>query len=97
MHSGEDIRLRTRKNLRANLVLSGCAFFVGCSHAQSYNILGSYFPAWLLCTVVGVILTFLTFLLLQRFNWDQRLSPPLLVYPSLTAVFTLALWLLLFN
>ena len=28
----------------------------GCSRAPSFNILGSFFPAWLLCGIVGIAL-----------------------------------------
>ncbi len=32
----------------------------GCGVAPSVNILGSFFPAWLICIVAGVVLTILT-------------------------------------
>ncbi len=27
----------------------------GCSHSPTLNLLGSYFPAWMLCAVVGIV------------------------------------------
>ena len=28
----------------------------GCSRVPSFNILGSFFPAWILCGVIGILL-----------------------------------------
>jgi hypothetical protein len=56
--------------------------------------LGSFFPAWLVCFAVGILLAVLCRALLQaRFE----IAFPVLVYPSLTAIFTFALWLALFR
>ena len=27
----------------------------GCSHAPTMDLLGSYFPAWMLCAVIGIL------------------------------------------
>ena len=27
----------------------------GCSHAPTMNLFGSYFPAWMLCSAIGVV------------------------------------------
>src|SRR5260370_6578825 len=28
----------------------------GCSRAPTFNILGSFFPAWILCGIIGILL-----------------------------------------
>jgi urea transporter len=66
----------------------------GCGRAPSFDILGSFFPAWLVCFVVGILLAVLCRALLQP---RVEIAFPVLVYPSLTAIFTLALWLALFR
>jgi YtcA family len=66
----------------------------GCSRAPSLDILGSFFPAWLVCFISAILLTTVCRLVLLRLH--MRLDLPLLVYPSLTALFTFALWLILF-
>jgi YtcA-like protein len=66
----------------------------GCARAPSFDILGSFFPAWLLCAVIAVLLTVLSRGLLRRY---VELAWPVLVYPSLTALFAFALWLALFS
>jgi hypothetical protein len=66
----------------------------GCSRAPSIEILGSFFPAWLVCFIAAIALTTLVRLALLRLRVKAAL--PLLVYPSLTALFTFLLWLLFF-
>jgi hypothetical protein len=66
-----------------------------CSRAPSFDILGSYFPAWLICLTLSILLTVLARWLLLRLHIEVVL--PILVYPSLTAFFTFALWLVFFR
>jgi YtcA family len=66
-----------------------------CSRAPSFDILGSYFPAWLICLTLAILLTVLARWLLLRLQIE--VVPPILVYPSLTALFTFALWLVFFR
>lgn len=75
-------------------LLPALFFLTGCERAPSYDILGSFFPAWLVCFVVAVLLTALSQWLLRRY---VELSWPVLVYPSLTAVYAFGLWLTLFH
>src|SRR5258708_10642318 len=66
----------------------------GCSRAPTFNILGSFFPAWILCGVVGILLAVVVRLFFVRIKLeDQLLAPLILVYPCLTAFFTFTLWL----
>ena len=65
-----------------------------CSRAPSVDVLGSFFPAWLFCFVLAIVLTALVRLGLQRLHF--QLAFPILVYLSLAAFFTFALWLIFF-
>jgi len=67
----------------------------GCSRAPSFDILGSFFPAWLVCLAVGLLLTAVAHWLLLRVR--VVLALPVLTYPSLTALLTFALWLCFFR
>jgi hypothetical protein len=69
----------------------------GCSRAPTFNILGSFFPAWILCGVLGILLTVGVRILFVRTNFEQELSPLILVYPCLAAFFTFLIWLLFFS
>lgn len=81
--------------------LSRCGLFVattvcaGCSRAPSFDILGSFFPAWMLCLVIGVLLTAMASWLFSRTH--IVLALPALAYPSLAALFTFTLWLTFFQ
>ena len=82
------------------ILLGGAAalpLLCGCGRTPSISILGSYFPAWLLCFAIGVLLAFLLHLLLIRLRLSEQLRPTLLVYPALATSFTLSLWLLFFS
>ena len=65
--------------------------------APSLNVLGSFFPSWILCVVIGILLAFGTRMLFVRANFEKELSPLILVYPSLAGFFTFATWLLFFS
>jgi hypothetical protein len=69
----------------------------GCSRAPSFNLLGSYFPSWMLCGVIGILLTVAIRQLFVKIDFEQHLSPLILVYPCLTAFFMFTLWLLFFS
>jgi YtcA family len=66
----------------------------GCGRAPSFDILGSFFPAWLVCLVLAILLTVISRVLLNRY---VEIVWPVLVYPSLTAAFALLSWLALFR
>jgi YtcA family len=66
----------------------------GCSRAPAVDILGSFFPAWLVCFVVAIVLTALVRLALLRLQ--MKVALPILVYPSLVALFTFVLWLIFY-
>ena len=75
---------------------ASCAalMFAGCSHAPTYDIMGSLFPAWLVCIVVGIVLTVVARSLLLRYG--VALLYPVLVYSCLAAAFIFAIWLFFF-
>jgi hypothetical protein len=66
-----------------------------CSRAPSFDILGSFFPAWLVCLAVALLLTVATRWLLVRVHVPVAL--PVLTFPSLVALFAFGLWLSFFR
>jgi hypothetical protein len=69
----------------------------GCSRAPSFNILGSFFPAWILCGVIGILLAVAVRFYFVRIKLEEQLRPLIVVYPCLAAFFTFTLWLLFFS
>lgn len=72
-------------------------WMTGCSHAPEFNILGSYFPAWLLCIAAGIVLTWVIYMALQRAHLEREVQPSIVVYPCMAALLSFILWLLLFS
>ena len=89
--------MSTNKRLR----ISWCTFMLApsiltsCGRAPSFDVLGSFFPAWLLCLALSLLLTAAARWLLLRLHIVIAL--PVLTYPSLTAFFTFALWFTFFR
>jgi hypothetical protein len=83
--------------LRRNLIFLLAASLAGCAsfHSPTVDVLGSYFPAWMVCLVCGLALTLITRLLLVVAR--LRIYPAPLVYPCLMAFFTLAVWLVFYR
>lgn len=81
--------------------ISACVLSVlpatGCSRAPFFNILGSFFPAWILCGLVGILLAVGVRILFVRMNFERQLSPLILIYPCLAAFFTFSIWLMFFS
>lgn len=75
------------------LLLSGCG--VG-DHSPTVDILGSYFPAWIICIVLGLFLTLITREVLIGLKINIHLHPAPVVYICMLLVFTFSLWLAFF-
>jgi YtcA family len=86
--------LRNSRFVRLLPLLLVAPLLSSCSRAPSVEVLGSFFPAWLVCFLVAIVLTALVRLALLRLRVKAAL--PLLVYPSLAALFTFLLWLIFF-
>jgi hypothetical protein len=82
-------------NIRQMGVTLAVIWLAGCGRAPSFDILGSFFPAWLLCLAVGLLLSFAARWLLLRLG--VVIAVPILTYPSLTALFACTLWLAFFQ
>jgi YtcA family len=72
-------------------------FVTGCSRAPTFNILGSFFPSWILCGMIGILLTVAVRLLFVKMRFEQEIAPLILVYPCLAAFFTFTIWLVFFS
>jgi len=71
------------------LMAGGCAPIV--------NIEGSFFPAWLLCLLLGLVVTAALRPVLARSGLESHLGPLLLVYPCLCLLLTFSIWLVFYR
>jgi hypothetical protein len=72
-------------------------FLTGCMRAPSVDIIGSFFPGWMICLVIGVLLTFAVRYGLLRLRLESEVGPLALFYPSLLTLLTSLLWLVYFR
>jgi hypothetical protein len=98
------VAMKGKRNMRlslrpiASFVCFGCLLALcGCQYAPNISILGSFFPAWLLCIVVGILLTAFSRWLLVRMKLATEIEWTIVVYPCLALFFACTLWLIFFG
>jgi len=74
----------------------GCMVLLlsGCSSAPSRNILGSYFPSWMICALVGMGATVALRVALVKLGIDAELPAPVVIYLAFAVAVSLGIWLL---
>ena len=77
-------------------LLTGCGP-AWSAHSPTVDVIGSYFPAWMVCIIVGLLGTLIVRWLLIGVRLDAQLRPKGIVYPCMLVLFTLATWLLFFQ
>ena len=83
--------------MRTNLVLLLILLLGGCAHSPTVDVLGSYFPAWMLCIIVGLVSTLIVRLLLIGVGIYVHLRLKPVLFSSTAIFFTLAVWLAFFK
>jgi hypothetical protein len=79
------------------VVLFAIATRVSSHHSLTIDILGSYFPAWMVCIVSGLTLTLIAHWIVQAENLKSYIGPAPLIYSSLMIIFTFATWILFYQ
>ena len=69
----------------------------GCSHAPTLDLLGSYFPAWMLCAVAGILAAVIIRQFLTLAGIHEFVLVPLLTYTGFAVSVALLLWLFWFG
>jgi hypothetical protein len=83
--------------VRASVVALPLLSLCGCSEAPSLDIFGAFFPAWLLCAVLGIFIALGARIFFAARNLVDVLPFQLPVCTSLGAIFALLLWLACFG
>jgi hypothetical protein len=81
-----------RRALRVAFLAMGVTV-AGCSGAPAHDILGSYFPSWMICALLGLVLALIVRRLLVAMSVDDAMPAPALVYLVMAVAFAFALWL----
>lgn len=65
----------------------------GCDGAPSRNILGSYFPSWIICALVGMALALAARAIFKALGLLEELPVPFVVMLAIAFAGTFATWL----
>ena len=82
------------------LLLIGALIFVvrPVSHrSPTIDILGSYFPAWMICIVSGLTLTLVSRWIVRAYHLEAYASPAPLIYTCLTIIYTFVTWIIFYQ
>jgi hypothetical protein len=74
-----------------------CLLSAGCGRAPAIDIIGSFFPVWMVCLTIAIILASILRLVLLRYQFESAIEPVALFYPSVVILFSCVLWLIFFS
>jgi hypothetical protein len=98
MKENKQHSLTTMRTVLAGIAAIVPTFWIcACGDAPSFDILGSYFPAWLVCILIGIAATAATGLCLSAGNRQKLIRWSIVTYPCLAASIAFTLWLLLYS
>jgi hypothetical protein len=66
----------------------------GCDGAPSRNILGSYFPSWMICALVGIALALVARAIFKASGLLEEIPVPFVVMLSIACASTFVMWLI---
>ena len=97
---------RVRRDRSRMVVLVGLLLLIGALifvvrpvsyRSPTIDILGSYFPAWMICIVSGLTLTLVSRWLIRAYHLEPYASPAPLIYSSLTLIYTFVTWIIFYQ
>jgi len=65
--------------------------------SPTIDILGSYFPAWMICIVTGLTLTLVSRWIVRAYHLEPYASPTPLIYSCLTIIYTFVTWIIFYQ
>lgn len=83
--------------IRPATAIAGALTLAGCSAAggpPSIPIFGSFFPAWIICAVGGIVVAVIIRALLIALRIDEHLPAPPLVYLCLAISGGIGFWMI---
>ena len=86
---------QTRGDMRSRFLLAAVLAFgvSACDGSPSRNILGSYFPSWMVCALVGIVAAAVGRAILKATGLLGELPAPLAVMLAIACAVTFGLWL----
>ena len=81
----------------AVVVFAFLAVRIFSHNSPTVDVLGSYFPAWMVCILSGLALTFVVHWMVQILNLKPYVGPAPLIYSCLMIIFTFATWIVYYK
>lgn len=69
----------------------------GCNGAPAIDVIGSFFPAWMVCIIAAVALTFVVRYFLLKYQLETEVGHLAIFYPCVVVLASCGLWLLFFR
>ena len=90
------------RQMSSRIVKVACLFLAthvlaGCGHSPSFNVLGSFFPGWILAVFLGIVCALLLHVLLVRLDLQRWFAALPLLYLSVTVLTASLIWLVAFD
>jgi hypothetical protein len=98
--AGSGTSIRCNRHSRGPLALWRVSIALpvaACSYSPTMDLLGSYFPGWMLCAVFGIFAAVIIRLILTATGINDYVIAPLLTYAGLAVSATLLAWLFWFG
>jgi hypothetical protein len=74
-----------------------CLLCIGCGQAPAIDVIGSFFPAWMVCLTMAIVLASLLRLFLLRRQLEPAVEPVALFYPCVVILISCLLWLIFYR
>jgi uncharacterized membrane protein len=65
--------------------------------SPTIDILGSYFPAWMICIISGLTLTLVSRWIIRAYHLEPYASPAPLIYTCLMLIYTFGTWIVFYH
>ncbi len=86
-------RIRTRALSAAGI----CLLSSGCAQAPAIDVIGSFFPAWMVCLTISIVLASLLRVFLLRRQLEPAIEPLALFYPCVVVLISCLFWLIFYR
>lgn len=70
---------------------------VSCNGAPAIDVLGSFFPAWMVCIMAAVALALVVRHFLLKYRLESEVGHLAIFYPCVVVLFACGLWLFFFR
>ena len=74
-----------------------CLLCTGCGRAPSVDVIGSFFPVWMVCLIIAIVLTSILRIVFLRYRFESEVAPVALFYPCVVVQLSCLLWLIFFR